>query len=81
MGIFPWGAMAEDSGVPPEVSGFLCATLAINLSNKKVVGAFVTMAERQGAEIIRSPRRCSGAGTRPGSMTSKGTYGISPKIN
>jgi hypothetical protein len=80
LGLYPWNAMAEDSGVPPEGSGFRGVTLAINLRNEREVDDFVDRAKRLGARIIRPPKRCSGEVTRPSSMTSTGTSGRLPTI-
>ena len=57
LGLYPWGAMAEDSGVPPEGSGFRGVTLAINLRSEKEVDEFVAKAKRLGAKIIRPPEK------------------------
>lgn len=57
LGLYPWGAMAEDSGVSPEGSGFRGVTLAINLQNEGLVDEFVANAQRLGAQIIRPPEK------------------------
>ncbi len=57
LGLYPWEAMAEDSGVSPEGSGFRGVTLAINLQNEKMVDEFVANAKKLGAKIIRPPEK------------------------
>jgi predicted lactoylglutathione lyase len=57
LGLYPWEALAEDSGVSPEGSGFRGVTLAINLQNEKEVDDLVDKAQRLGAKIIRPPEK------------------------
>ncbi len=57
LGLYPWDAMAEVSGVLRRDRGFLGVTLAINLQNEEEVDEFVGRAQRLGAKIIRPPEK------------------------
>ncbi len=57
LGLYAWEALAEDSGVSPEGSGFRGVTLAINLQNEKEVDDLVDRAVRLGAKVLRLPEK------------------------
>ena len=55
LALFGREALAADSGVAPEGSGFRGVTLAHNVESRAAVDAFVARAEQAGARVVASP--------------------------
>ena len=53
LGLYPWAALAEDAGVPPDGQGFRGVTLAHNLASKEAVDAQLAQAVAAGAKLVK----------------------------
>jgi catechol 2,3-dioxygenase-like lactoylglutathione lyase family enzyme len=56
LALYPWDALAEDAGVPPDGSGFRGVTFAYHVSSQGRVDAVLVEAERAGGTIVKPAR-------------------------
>ena len=62
LALYPWDALAEDAGVPPDGSGFRGVTLAYHVRSEERVEAVLAEAERAGGTIVKPPHRAEWGG-------------------
>jgi len=62
LALYPWDALAEDAGVPPDGNGFHGITLAYVVRSEDRVETVLAEAERIGGKIVRSARSASWGG-------------------
>jgi uncharacterized protein len=60
--LYPWKALADDAGVPPDGSGFRGVALSYIVRSEARVDAVLAEAERAGAEIARPAQRARWGG-------------------
>ena len=62
LALYPWDALAEDTGVAPDGSGFRGITLSYIVRSEDRVDAVLAEAERAGGKIAKPAKRASWGG-------------------
>ena len=62
LALYPWDALAEDAGVPPDGSGFRGITLSYVVRSEERVDAVLAEAERAGGKLVKPAQRASWGG-------------------
>jgi catechol 2,3-dioxygenase-like lactoylglutathione lyase family enzyme len=62
LALYPWDAVAEDAGVPPEGSGFRGVTFAYHIRSEDRVDDVLAEAERAGGTIVKPAARAEWGG-------------------